>query len=435
MFDRVTCISMKKTPKRWERFESDWPEDWPFAPVERVEAIEGKKVGAPDWWKQGAPAWGCYRSHLRIIEECLNDGTESVLLLEDDAICCDNFAERVQPFIENLPDDWEMLYLGGQHLHSRRHPPLRVNDHVVRPYNVNRTHAWALRGNGLRKVYRHLLWIQDWKKGHHVDHHLGRITQRRKMPCYAPTEFLIGQNNEQSTINFKKPPIRFWTASGKAHKTMFVMIVGLHRSGSSCLAGVCHRLGVHMGNKFVGCEPDGGYEAQELARKLEHAWPYPGVTQRDSVEIFAKKMQPWVTQKMSEAARSDTMAGAKYPHLCVYAPAIETIVGDQLLVVHIDRPLEESVQSLIRRSGHKEDHDILRKHQETFHVHKERFLESTAAPVHTVNYKDLVENTAETVYSLTDFLGGLNPEESMIQAAISYVNPELRHIKPEEISE
>lgn len=429
-FERVTCITMPHTPKRWKRCMADMPEDWPFREVEKVDATFGKKTGVPDWWNSGKPAWGCYRSHLRIIEECLTRGIKSVLLLEDDFICCDNFAERIEIFLKRLPDDWEMLYLGGQHLHIARHPPEKINEQVYRPFNVNRTHAFALRGNGLRKIYSHLNWVKDWKRGHHIDHHLGRLVQRRKMPIYCPEQWLIGQNDERSTINGRSPIIRFWadSVSTSEDEALFVIVLGIHRSGSSCLAGVCHRLGVYMGDKFIGCEPDGGYEACELARKLEAAWPFPGTEMRHSQSMFERKVRPWILQKLNQVRRSESFVGGKYPHLCVYAPAIENICGNRLRVVHIDRPLEESIASLIHRSnGHHTD-DILRHHQEVFYAHKIQFLNTTKVPVHTIQYSEMLANPAKTVRALAQFLTPLQPSDSRIQDATAYINPELRHI-------
>src|ERR1700694_5559510 len=71
-------------------------------------------------------------------------------------------------------------------------------------------------------------------------------------------------------------PTPFW----KGHRIQqsdvpFVAVIGLHRSGSSCLAGVLHNLGVHMGDELIGYEPTGGFEATGLAAVCEAAYPFP----------------------------------------------------------------------------------------------------------------------------------------------------------------
>jgi hypothetical protein len=232
VFDAVYCLNLDRRPDRWERFQNEIPADWPFRPVERVAAVDGKLAPPPDWWTQGRGAWGCYRSHLRCIEHALNAGMESILLLEDDAKFCDGFAEKAQAFFAALPDDWGMLYLGGQHLLVNHHPPKRINDLVFQPYNVNRTHAFALRGAMLAKVYKHLNRI-DWQKGHHIDHHLGRLHQRREDPIYCPPEWLVGQDEGRSNINGRDNELRYWVDadeidSVKPADEPFVAVLGLH---------------------------------------------------------------------------------------------------------------------------------------------------------------------------------------------------------------
>ena len=106
MFERCVCVSLSRRQDRWKRFTEGIPNGWPFPSVERYEAIDGRLCKAPDWWTAGNPAWGCYRSHLRILEECINTGVESCLFLEDDAVFNDGFVEQAQLFLDNLPKDW-----------------------------------------------------------------------------------------------------------------------------------------------------------------------------------------------------------------------------------------------------------------------------------------------------------------------------------------
>ena len=174
-FDRVVCISLKRRPNRWEQFFGQIPSDWPFKEVERYDAIDGNLCPSPSWWSSGGGAWGCYKSHYNILEQCINDGVESCLFLEDDAVFGEAFSKEAGIFLEEVPDDWGMVYLGGQHLHTSSHPPVRVSENVYVPYNVNRTHAFALRGKAaMRRVYDFLNESRAWKYREHIDHHLGR---------------------------------------------------------------------------------------------------------------------------------------------------------------------------------------------------------------------------------------------------------------------
>lgn len=211
MFERVFCINLDRRPDKWNAFAERCPESlWPS--VRRFQAIDYNLCPAPVWWKAGGGAWGCYRSHHAIIERCLQERVESVLILEDDAVPADDFDERLSRYLEHLPADWRMAYLGGQLLHTTRESPRRVNAHVYQPFNVNRTHAYALRGDGLRTVYRHLSDSESWKQRHHIDHHLGVYHEGWPAGVYCPAEWIFGQHGGRSDVNGREKPTEFWPA-------------------------------------------------------------------------------------------------------------------------------------------------------------------------------------------------------------------------------
>ncbi len=211
MFDRIYCINLDRRPDKWEAFRGRCPASL-LSSVLRFSAIDYAQCPPPVWWKAGGGAWGCYRSHHAIIECCLQEGVASVLILEDDAAPAEDFERRLAEYFESLPADWRMAYLGGQLLHTQREAPRRVNQHVYRPYNVNRTHAYALRGEGLKTVYRHLSDSESWKQRHHIDHHLGVYHEGWPEGVYCPAQWLFGQAGGMSDVNGRLKPTEFWTA-------------------------------------------------------------------------------------------------------------------------------------------------------------------------------------------------------------------------------
>ena len=170
---------MDRRDDRLRQWLGQLPRPWPFPEPERFPAIDGRRLATPPQWRAGNGAWGCFRSHLLILEKCLLEGIDSYVVFEDDAGFADDFPARLRRFVGELPDDWGMVYLGGQHLYAGKHPPQKITDHVYRPYNVNRTHAFMVRGRpAMKTLYRHLNW-NEWQTKHHIDHHLGRLIQRR----------------------------------------------------------------------------------------------------------------------------------------------------------------------------------------------------------------------------------------------------------------
>ena len=216
-FEKVVCISLDRCEPRWQRFQAKLPCDWPFRYPERYPAIDGHTVTVPAWWPAGRGAYGCYLSHLKILEQCLSQNIDSCLILEDDAVCCEDFSMTAIRFMKSLPSDWEMVYFGGQHLSMKMHPPVKVNSRVFVPYNVNRTHAYAVRGRGaIKRLISHLQDHQNWQTGHHIDHHFGQLISQRQFPVYCPDTWLIGQDNGPSSIAGRDWQRRFFRPAQEA---------------------------------------------------------------------------------------------------------------------------------------------------------------------------------------------------------------------------
>lgn len=437
-FDAVYCLNLDRRPDRWERFRSQIPSDWPFAHIQRVAAVDGRQVPPPDWWKSGRGAWGCYRSHLMLIENALNAGLRSILLLEDDALFCQDFSRRAAELLNAVPDDWGMLYLGGQHLLVNREPPQAVNEHVFRPYNVNRTHAFALRGPLLAKVYHHLL-RPDWRPRNHIDHHLGRLHQRREDPIYCPGSWLVGQAEGQSNISGRQTVDRFWAHAAEIDRVdvqqqPFVAVLGLHSSGSSCLAGVLHHLGLHLGNEltgYYGNSPESnacGFEAVGLRKLCERAIPFPATEFACGRIQVERELRHWINQKRREAAARGTIAAGKYPQLCQLGAPLLDICGEQLRVIVSDRPVSQSVESLRRREPQLAP-DRLSDHQAWLQAGKEWLLGQLAESQKlVVSYERLLADPAREAARIVRFLNR-TPSEAQIGRILEWVDQGKQHVR------
>lgn len=439
-FQKIYVINLDRRPDRWETFRKQIPSDWPFCEIERVSAIDGKRVPSPTWWSSGNPAWGCYRTHLRLLEECMNKGVESVLLLEDDATFLPDFSKRVTEFLRHVPKDWGMLYLGGQHLHVKEHPPKPVNKHVYVPYNVNRTHAMALRGDTMKHVYKFLHEFSNWKKGNHIDHWLGRFHQERnpKYPVYCPGQWLIGQGPGSSDISGREAPDRVWPHAAQVSRQdvkpgdgEFIAVLGIHSSGSSALAGVLYHLGVDLGDRltgYYGNDPNKscGFEAEGLARICEQCIPFPTTKHAVKRQVLWNKLRVWINGRRKKGLALGVPVGGKYPMLCRCGAQLMNICQDKLILVHIDRPLEDSIVSLIKREGHRHPPELLRAHQQWLHEGKEWLLKEHGKHI-TIAYDELVRNPAPQVQRLIGYLN-LSPSQEQLNKALQYPDPSKKHV-------
>ena len=216
-FDRVYVINCAHRPDRLEETKRHL-EETKMADNDKViyyPAIIGDWTTCPADWNSGRGAWGCLRSHQRILEDVIHDRDErgrmncnNVLIMEDDIIFKDNPLERLNNFMEAVPEDWGQIYLGGQH---RRPTKVTEDPDVVIGGSINRTHAYAVNQPTLTALYRHISYATDYRgSAKHIDHQLELAHRRKDWPVYCPKEWIVGQRAGSSNISGKTNETKFW---------------------------------------------------------------------------------------------------------------------------------------------------------------------------------------------------------------------------------
>ena len=183
----------------------------------RTQAVDGRVCKPPAWWPSGEGAWGCMMSHQKIAQDALMRGLENYVVFEDDAVFSDDFTERLPQVMESLDKldgNWDMFYLGGQHLVERGQPfPIHGTD-LLKCVNINRTHALAVNARVFLKFSQHIIhapdYIENASKGYtmHLDHQLGEL--HPYISCIAPDQWLCGQAEGRSTIESKTNREMWW---------------------------------------------------------------------------------------------------------------------------------------------------------------------------------------------------------------------------------
>lgn len=216
-FDRVFVINCAHRPDRLEETKKHFDETGMAdnAKVVYYPAIIGDWTTCPADWNSGWGAWGCLRSHQRILEDVLHERDErghlrlqNILVLEDDVTFREGALEKLNTFMEVVPDDWGQIYLGGQH---RQRVRKTDNDEVVIGMSVNRTHAYALNSPTYTAFYRHISYATDYRgTNKHIDHQLELAHNRKDWPVYCPKEWIAGQRAGSSNISGKTNATQFW---------------------------------------------------------------------------------------------------------------------------------------------------------------------------------------------------------------------------------
>jgi len=140
-FDKVYCINLDSREDRWNQANEEFKKN--NLNAERVSAVEGSKLNLdfPPEIKEGAV--GCSLSHLYVMKMAKQLNLSNYLVLEDDVKFIDNFSEIFPQIIQQVPDDWDMLYLGGQHIHGRNIKQITPNIYKCE-YTLT-THSFAVR--------------------------------------------------------------------------------------------------------------------------------------------------------------------------------------------------------------------------------------------------------------------------------------------------
>ena len=139
-------------------------------------------VTTPEWWieshkkhKDNVPerVYCCNLSKVLLLQKHLKEYPgEDILMMEDDVIFKPDAGIKYQLFLDALPDNWGLQYLGGWHEFSNKRnlTPWEVAPGVLKCNNVLGSEAVIIRGELLQEAIEcltitpeHDYYICDWQ--------------------------------------------------------------------------------------------------------------------------------------------------------------------------------------------------------------------------------------------------------------------------------
>jgi GR25 family glycosyltransferase involved in LPS biosynthesis len=152
-FDHVFVINLSSRPEKWLAVQKEL-DNLGVKNYSRFDAIRPVLsqvplslyknmtlgAGAQDLNNYLTGSVGCKLSHLKIIELALSKNYKKILILEDDVGFKKGALRKLKNAIKSLPEDWKMLYLGGNNLL----PTTKVSRSLSKIQSIYTTHAYAL---------------------------------------------------------------------------------------------------------------------------------------------------------------------------------------------------------------------------------------------------------------------------------------------------
>ena len=202
-----------------------------------------------------------------------------------------------------------------------------------------------------------------------------------------------------------------------------VCVIGLHRGGTSAVAGVLHHLGVFMGDQLLEPSEDNpkGYFEDRCFMELHTA--IMGGDWKRPLENFQRDIWPEFKCQYTTLVRDfeeHELWGVKDPRLCYCLPLLRAVVKDKLTVICVYRDPWHVHSSLMERGGHERNEAwlITTNHLSWMIFNAAR----SASDVLYLQFDGLVERPRESIIQIAKHIG-----VEVTQEAIDFIDPDLRH--------
>jgi len=146
---------------------------------------------------------GCGLSHLFIWKDAVNKNYKNILVLEDDVYFTDDFNEYLQNVMEEVPDDYDILYLGYSEILCLKPKNVKSFNYIYKPIFPLLTHVMIISNKGLKKLLKIITKIDD-----HIDWKIA--LNKDKLNIYASKKKIVNQlwknsnNSDLSKSQFPK---------------------------------------------------------------------------------------------------------------------------------------------------------------------------------------------------------------------------------------
>lgn len=212
---RLFVINMDKDKERYQKILKHYKNsDLTTLPINRYEAVVGKKVSPETWLSKDAltdlqliekngfrthhhsvtrGGLGCFLSHYNLAKQLINDpSVEGYLIFEDDTTMLPSTYSQITNSLENAPKDWDMLLF-----YTIRAVGRSKNENFNKLKSFWGMNCYILSKNGAKKFVKE---VDETKIDGQVDCYLSRMIQQKKMNIYSSKTHFVSSNSTDTNI-------------------------------------------------------------------------------------------------------------------------------------------------------------------------------------------------------------------------------------------
>lgn len=131
VFDRIVVINLDSRTDRMETFDEQAKKYG--IKYERFSAVVANPPKLP-------PTWACKESHIQVIKQAVKDKVKRLFVFEDDALFVKDFNTKFSELYQELPEKWDMFYLGAWHLQYEKYKEglvKMIDSYSAHAYGIN----------------------------------------------------------------------------------------------------------------------------------------------------------------------------------------------------------------------------------------------------------------------------------------------------------
>ncbi len=191
-FDKVYCINLERRTDRLAEVTAEFKKH--NIRAEFITGVDGKLLDIPhmislDQQVVSRGDIGCTMSHLKVVELAKLRKHKNYFVFEDDAELDEDFNTLFYRHMSYVPDDWDMIYMGGNHNGDL----IPVNQYVSKMTRTFTTHAFAAK----ETIYDAMIEVLG-RKNDKVDICIASLHSR--FNCYVFRPHIAFQRSSYSDI-------------------------------------------------------------------------------------------------------------------------------------------------------------------------------------------------------------------------------------------